>query len=46
MHVVRCLVKEFGADVNIATRGGSTPLMAAVEIKHIEVAVWLTKTWR
>jgi hypothetical protein len=30
-HVVQCLLKEFGTDVNIATISGSIPLMAAAE---------------
>jgi hypothetical protein len=43
LKVVRCLVKEFGADINIASTDGRTPLMAAAEKKHHEVVVWLTK---
>jgi ankyrin repeat protein len=42
-HIVRCPVKEFGADVNIAAIDGCTPLMAAAEKKYHEVVVWLTK---
>jgi hypothetical protein len=34
VNVIRCLVKEFGADINIAAEDGSTPIMAAAERKH------------
>jgi hypothetical protein len=40
---MRCLVMEFGADVNIAATDGSTPLMVAAEHKHTDIVVWLTK---
>jgi ankyrin repeat protein len=41
-HIVRCLVQEFGADVNTATFEGATPLMVATEQKYHVVIVWLT----
>jgi hypothetical protein len=40
---VKCLVNEFGADVNKANLKGRTPLMAASEFKHTEVVRWLLK---
>jgi ankyrin repeat protein len=35
--VVRCLLKDFGADVNQAMENGTTPLMVAAESGHSAV---------
>jgi hypothetical protein len=43
LAVVRCLVEEFGADVNQAVEAGFTPLTVALAAKQTEVVVWLTK---
>jgi hypothetical protein len=45
LDVVRCLVKEIGADVNRTTHDGSTraALMAASNGNHEEVRNWLKK---
>jgi hypothetical protein len=40
---VRCLVKEFDADVNQETKEGGTPLMAAAQNKFGEINTFLIK---
>jgi hypothetical protein len=41
LDVAKCLVKEFGADVNRATEGGITPLIFAAHTGNLGVAHWL-----
>jgi hypothetical protein len=43
MAVLKCLVKEFGADINIAAHDGSTPLMSASFSKRTDIVRWLIK---
>jgi ankyrin repeat protein len=43
VDVVRCLVKDFGADINLAATEGSNPLIVAAEHKQTAVVTWLTK---
>jgi ankyrin repeat protein len=42
LAVVRVLLKH-GADANLATQVGTTPLMAAAFHNHAEVVIWLVK---
>jgi ankyrin repeat protein len=44
--LVRCMVEELGADVNLAMRDGLTPLMAASFGKHKMVAKVLNQARR
>jgi hypothetical protein len=41
--VIRCLVREFGADLNHADRKGGTALMVAARDKHAALTKWLVK---
>jgi ankyrin repeat protein len=43
LALVKCLVKELGADIDQADRLGGTPLMAASANKRAEVVIWLVK---
>lgn len=41
LHVVECLIKEFGADVHLRARDGMTCLHAAAHMGHQAVVEWL-----
>jgi hypothetical protein len=41
--MVKCLVKELGADIDCVDQYGSTPLMVASGLKHTDVVQWLVK---
>jgi hypothetical protein len=41
--MVQCLVKELGADINLATQNGSTALMMAAEKMHYKIVRFLLK---
>jgi ankyrin repeat protein len=41
VDIVKCLVKQFGANINHARRDGVTPLMVASFKKHVNVVRWL-----
>jgi ankyrin repeat protein len=43
LAVVRCLVKEFGADVNQARLDGVTPSIVAARCGHEDVIAFLIK---
>jgi ankyrin repeat protein len=43
LDVLKCLVHEFGADINKGMSDGSTPLMAASSFQHNDVVRWLLK---
>jgi hypothetical protein len=43
LDALKCLVNEFGADVNKGTLDGSTPLMTASKNKRNEIVRWLLK---
>jgi hypothetical protein len=43
LAVLRCLVRELGADINKATNDGYPPLMRASNKKHADVVRWLIK---
>jgi ankyrin repeat protein len=41
--VVRCLVKEFGADINQAEKGGCTSVFLAAQEGHVAVVQSLVR---
>jgi hypothetical protein len=41
--VVRCLIEEFGADVNLSAHDGITPLMIAANKKRYKVVAYLMR---
>jgi ankyrin repeat protein len=43
LAVLRALVEEFGADVNIETRMGATPLIIAAQGGHLDAVICLGK---
>jgi ankyrin repeat protein len=43
LTMVKCLVKEFGADVSLASEEGHAPLHAAAENGHLAVMICLVK---
>jgi ankyrin repeat protein len=43
LAIVRCLVKELGADVNKARPDGATPLMVAARFEHADVVTFPVK---
>jgi ankyrin repeat protein len=45
LDIVQCLVKELGADVDLAGEEGTTPLMVASVLKHADIVKWLIKAW-
>jgi ankyrin repeat protein len=40
---MRCLLREFGADINHSSDHGNTALMTAARFKHAALTKWLVK---